>query len=173
MAISSNICLVGYGGVGKTTVGRLLAERTGHGFVDMDARIELEQKCTIVEIFDDPLRGENFFRECERGVLRDIFFDPRKLVISTGGGTFPNADNREMILSGATSVWLDVPLEVIFERLKGDTTRPLLRDREKATELYKIRRPLYGKADVRVDASRDPEQVVESILSALWWLENS
>ncbi|MDZ7708870.1 MAG: shikimate kinase [Roseovarius sp.] len=142
-------------GAGKTAVGRVLAARLGVPFLDSDVEIEKAANMEISEIFQRD--GEEFFRARESEVI-DRLLDAAPAILSVGGGAFLAARNREMIAKKGLSVWLDADLELLWSRVKGKNTRPLLRTvhpRETLRALYEARVPLYALADLRVEAHRD------------------
>ena len=164
------IALVGFMGCGKTTVGRMLAERLGWRFVDLDTRIVELTGASIVDIFRR--QGEPAFRTIETEVLDRAMGETgeRNLptVIALGGGTLTRPENLARLRqSGATLVWLDCPIDDLLKRCAGVADRPLFRDESSFRLLYRERLPLYTEADSRVDGAREPVQVVEQILAAV------
>lgn len=157
-------------GSGKTTVGRLLAERLGWRFVDLDTRIVERAQSPIVEIFR--LHGEAAFRglegeELERTVGEAIEGD-RPVVIALGGGTLTRPENFARLRQcSAVVCWLDCPVEHLLERCASVTDRPLFRDEASFRLLYDQRQPIYAQAGYRVDATAEPGQVVDRILARL------
>ena len=160
-----SIFLCGFMGCGKTTVGRILAKKTGREFVDMDKYIEKKENMTVSEIF--ALHGEDHFRDLEHSVCAELS-QKEDLIVATGGGALTYKRNSDIIRQNATVLYLSVPLDVIAKRLKNDTTRPLLQrpDKEQAMkELYDKRVPLYlDSASVIADASSKPNAVAELII---------
>ena len=154
--------LVGFMASGKTTVGRALAEHIGWPFVDMDAEIEAREGRTIAQIFQE--LGEAGFREIESRVLRAHvrrIESGQPCVLALGGGAFVQPANRELLENNGVSLWIDCPLDVIQRRLNGDTSRPLASQSNGLGRLYEDRKPLYSRADYRVEA--DTEDVGELI----------
>jgi len=166
LARTPGIYLVGFMGSGKSTVGRLLADRLGWDFVDLDEEIEAEQRMTIAQIFDQ--QGEERFRQIEKEALRcrvRAIQRGRATVMALGGGAFAQEDNYAMLADNGVTVWLDCPLETARRRAQQDPKRPLARDPVKFEELYQARRASYARADFRIEISGDdPEAVVEAIL---------
>lgn len=162
------IVLVGLMGVGKSTVGRRLAQRLSLPFVDADTEIETAAKMSIAEIF--ARFGEPYFRDGERRVIARLI-DGSPKIIATGGGAFVNAETRALILGEATAVWLDADPGVLVDRVGRRDTRPLLRGRdprEVLTELARVRNPLYAQAHIHVLSNRSPhETTVAAILKAI------
>lgn len=164
----SSIFMIGMMGCGKTTVGRVLAKSLGYRFFDTDALIETVAGQSINQIF--ATSGEAEFRQIETQVLAEISAYTR-LVIATGGGIVLNRQNWSYLHHGVV-VWLDVPVEAIYQRLADDTTRPLLQDpdpRGKLQALLEQRRSLYTQADVRVLLQGDepPEWVSNRVLAEI------
>jgi shikimate kinase len=153
--------LVGFMGAGKTTVARALGRRLGWRVEDIDERIEARERRTVAAIFAQ--HGESYFRQQERLVLGELL-PQRHVVISTGGGTFAEADNRALMLADGAVAWLDVPLASVVARVPADGRRPLAADRPQMEQLYARRRLAYAEAHVRVDAARPVAEVVERIL---------
>jgi shikimate kinase len=159
------IYLVGFMGSGKTTVGRILADRMGWNFVDLDAEIEAEQKTVIAAIFDQC--GEEHFRQIETQAIRQRVHQVRAgcpTVIALGGGAFLREENFDLLEDHGVTVWLDCPLEMARGRLEGTTHRPLARDFEAFAVLYEARRAGYARADYRIEIrSNDPLEAVAAI----------
>lgn len=163
-----NIVLCGFMGCGKSTVGKLLAKRRGMDFVDMDSYIEVETGRTVSDIF--AADGEAAFRALEHAACVTLG-GKSDLVIATGGGAVLRADNVEALARGGTIVFLDVSEACVLERLKGDTTRPLLQRKDKEAAVHALmseRAPLYAEAaDVSVNADGDADAVADAIECAL------
>lgn len=157
--------LVGFMCAGKSTVGGALADELGWCFVDVDSDIETQERATIAEIFRK--RGEEQFRklECDvirRHVARIEAGDP--CVMALGGGAFVQARNWELIQNNGVTVWLDCELETVRRRLNGDETRPLAQG-DALERLFADRRPLYARADFRIEVDTDDvQQIVRRIL---------
>lgn len=160
--LHKTVVLVGMMGAGKTAVGRALAARLGVPFLDSDAEIESAANMTIPEIFARD--GEAFFRSKESQIIGRLL-DEEKGVLSTGGGAFLAAGNRQMISERGVSVWLRADLNVLWNRVKHKDTRPLLRTADPyATlrDLYEARVPVYEKADLVADS--DGETAIEDMV---------
>jgi shikimate kinase len=138
-------------GAGKTTVARALARRLGWRAIDVDQLIEEREHATVADLF--ARKGEPYFRAAERAVLVDQL-GARHAVVATGGGTFVDPQNRALINGDGTSIWLDVPLSQLIQRVPADGRRPLASDRAEFERLYAIRHAAYEQAHRRVDASR-------------------
>lgn len=159
-----NIILTGFMGVGKTSVGTLLARDLGFTFVDSDELIEAAQKITITEIFST--FGEPYFRDVETRILRDVLAGDRQ-VISTGGGAVIREENRRLFKERGITICLTATPEVVFERIRHETHRPLLQvpdPLEKVRGLLAAREPFYRQADLVIDTSAMPvERVISEI----------
>ncbi len=158
-----NIYLVGFMGSGKSTVGRILAEKLNLNFVDVDQLIEEEKKMKISDIFKK--KGEKYFRELERKRIKDLS-KKENLVISTGGGLGANRENIELMKKTGLVVWLDVSLDEIIKRCKGDKNRPLLNQPyESLKRLYDSRKPVYKMAHIHIKTdNKNPEEIAEEII---------
>jgi len=169
------VCLTGFMGSGKSTVGRLLASQLAWHFADLDAEIERESGLSISQIFAQ--QGEAVFRDIEHRCLERILGaalarDTRS-VLALGGGTFAQPRNAALIREfgatqrGASSavIWLDCSTDDLLQRcvLMGD--RPLFRDEASFRKLYEERLPFYRQADYRVESGGEPMRVVEQILA--------
>lgn len=166
--IERSIILVGMMGVGKTSIGRRLAERLKMHFFDADAEIEAAAGMEIAEIFER--FGEDYFRNGERRVIaRLIGGEPT--VIATGGGAFINDETRTLIKEQALSIWLNADIEVLIERVSRRNHRPLLHGkspREVLTELGEKRGPVYALADLHICSDSSPHgRTVDLIMKEL------
>lgn len=166
--MKKNVVLCGFMGCGKSTVGMLLAKKTGMAFVDMDRYIEKKEGKKVSQIFADS--GEDYFRQLERESAAELS-ERKGVVIATGGGTLTFPENVEVLRKGGTIVLLDLPVETVAKRLAHDTTRPLLNrpDKDQAMrELYDKRLPLYrSAAQVIVNADDSPMQVCREIIAMI------
>ncbi len=161
-----NIVLCGFMGCGKSTVGALLAKKTGMAFVDLDSYIEKKEKMTVSKIFETG--GESYFRSLERQAVEEISLK-NGMVLAAGGGTLTFRENVDTLKKNCLIVLLDLPVETVALRLENDTTRPLLHRPDKdqvMRELYEKRLPLYkAAADIVIDADRSPMQVCMDIIN--------
>ncbi len=162
------ICLAGFMGCGKTTIGRRLARQLAWRFVDLDTRIEEHARLRITEIFER--LGEPAFRKMEYELLLHALGEAaeqdRPTVLALGGGTFAQPENVELLRSnGGVIIWLDCPIEELLARCAAITDRPLFRDEASFRQLYEQRRPFYQQADYRVESNAAPGRIVEQILA--------
>jgi len=149
----SVICLVGFMGAGKSTVGPELARRLGWQFHDLDDVIESREKMSVEEIFSE--RGEGAFREMENAALSSLGQSSQRMVLALGGGAFVQAANREALKRmNARIVFLSAPAAELWRRctvLDKQKVRPLLADRERFNQLCEQRLPAYQNADVTIE----------------------
>ena len=165
---SNNIILTGFMGSGKSTIGRLLAQKLNHSyFLDTDSLIEHFENREISEIFKTD--GENYFRECEKRVFDWIKVNVKNSVISTGGGLpmfIPEIKDAGIV------IYLQVEFENIVERVTKEELdkRPLFQDLEKAKELFYNRDEVYTKLADYIIKNDDIEKSIEMILRSLKWM---
>jgi shikimate kinase len=149
---ASNLVLVGPMGAGKSSIGRLLAERFGLAFADADRDVEARCGTSVSAIFER--EGEAGFRARERGSLATLLAGDG-LVLATGGGAVLDAGNRNLMRSRGFVVWLQAGVDEQLRRLARDDTRPLLRRADRQAALRRLageREPLYAEvADLRFD----------------------
>ncbi len=155
-------------GAGKTATGRVVARRTGRGFLDLDDAVEARLESTIPEIFEN--HGEEAFREAETAELEQTILR-KDLVVATGGGAYSTAENRNLIRDAeAVSIFLDPPWEAICSRIdEKDRARPNWLDDRKARALYVKRRPDYLLAEIHLEltGTESPLDVADMACSAL------
>ncbi len=163
----NNIILVGYMGSGKTTIGIRLSYRVKQTLLDTDKEIEREQRRSISDIFAED--GENTFRQMETAYLEKLMSEKEAHVISTGGGMVLREENRILLKKLGTVIYLRAKPETIWNRLKGDTTRPLLQtDDPKARicDMIESRKEAYETAShavVDVD-ELDYDEIMDRIM---------
>jgi shikimate kinase len=167
------ITLIGYRGVGKSTIAPRLADRLNWNWIDADIEIEQRAGRTIAEIFQQ--EGEAGFRAREAGVLSDLLSRDR-LVIAAGGGAILNPHTRATIRAAGPAIWLTASLDSIYTRLHGDSTtatrRPSLTGADPRVEIetvLNVRTPLYTEtASLVVDTeNRSPDSILDEIILAL------
>jgi shikimate kinase len=165
MSGNSNVYLVGPMGVGKTTIGKHLAEELQFSFLDTDQEIESRTGADIPWIFD--VEGEEGFRERESRILEELS-SLSGLVLATGGGIVLREQNRKLLHDGGRVVYLTAPLEKLVERTRNDRKRPLLQGKDPGEVLrqaLEVRDPLYRDvADIVFTANRKtPRQAAKEI----------
>ena len=141
-------------GVGKSTLGKIVAKKLNLKFVDTDLNIEKKWSMKISEIFEN--KGEDFFRiEEEKEVLECL--KKNKIVLALGGGAFMNKNIRNLILKNSLSFWLDLNLNTINKRVKWSKKRPLLnqeKDEEIIKKLYSERKNIYKLAKYKINCNK-------------------
>ena len=140
-------------GTGKTSVGRLLAEKKVWNFVDLDELIELKEQCRIVDIFAK--EGEPYFRKIEKKTLKEVATQ-KGFVVACGGGIVLDKDNIKLMKKTGTLICLSASTDKILRRVAASSQRPLLNvgDQKKRIELLKkMRQPYYLQADKVIDTS--------------------
>ena len=163
------IVLLGMMGAGKSALGVRLAEALALDFVDADTEIEKAAAMSIAEIFEQ--HGEDAFRDGERRVIKRLL-DDKPIVLALGGGAFINDETRALVKEKAVSIWLDVPIEELVERVnKKPGKRPLLIGQNvhaKLSELLATRGPIYAEANLRVGVGGGShEEAIENLIAAL------
>lgn len=144
--MSENYVLIGFMGAGKSSVGRLLAEKTSKQFMDTDDLIVKQMNLSINDIFAQ--YGEEYFRNLETNLLKALCDNAHGAVISVGGGLPLKEENRNYLKKLGTVVYLSVTEGTVIKRLKGDTTRPLLKGtkdevKQKVSDLMNKRKDIY------------------------------
>lgn len=167
--LKKTVVLVGMMGAGKTAVGTQLARVLNVPFLDSDEAIEKAANMTIAEIFERD--GEGFFREKEAQVLARLLAGT-PAILSTGGGAFLSAANRSLIASHGIAVWLKADLDLLWNRVRHKTTRPLLRTanpRETLRKLLSARETIYAEAGLVVEARAEysVEDMAGRVIEAL------
>ena len=167
-SLPRTVALVGLMGAGKSAIGKRLALRLGLPFVDADDAIELAAGCTIGEIFEK--YGEGEFRSGERRVIARLLDEPPH-VLSTGGGAYIDAETRGLMQAKAVTIWLRAELDVLFDRVKKRSHRPLLQQgnpRDILAKLMDQRYPIYAEADIVVDSTAQPaDRTTDQVIEAL------
>jgi len=167
--LKKTVVMVGMMGAGKTAVGTALARALGVPFRDSDEEIVKAANRSIAEIFERD--GEPFFRARETEVLARLLRG-QPCILSTGGGAFLSEANRSLIHQVGVAVWLRADLDLLWQRVRHKTTRPLLRTsnpRETLRALYEARVPFYSLADVVVDSAADlsVDEMAAKVVAAL------
>lgn len=155
-SIAGSVFLVGMMGAGKTSVGRLLAQRLNKRFVDADHEIEVRCGVTIPVIFE--IEGEAGFRQRERAIIDELTTLP-DIVLATGGGAVLAEDSRQHLRNRGLVVYLKAPAHEIWQRTRRDRNRPLLATDDphrRIVELLTARDPLYAEvAHLTVESTHD------------------
>jgi shikimate kinase len=165
----TNISLIGFMGSGKTSTGKILADRLNFLFIDVDSIIELSSNMPISDIFEK--HGEEYFRNTETNSIKKIYVN-KSCVFACGGGAIIRHENMEIIKKNSTVIFLNVSPAVAFERLKNESNRPLLKAPNRLsiiTELMEKRDFLYRNAcDFTVDTDfKNPKEAADEILQRL------
>ena len=146
--MTRHIYLVGFMGSGKSTIGQVLARELGRVCIDLDDLIEEREGMAIPEIFDR--HGEPHFREIETRLLLEIL-DLPPAVVAVGGGAFVQEYNRNLILEKGFAVWLNIPVDLAWERSSQVDNRPLARNRGAFESLFREREGLYRLSHLTVE----------------------
>lgn len=162
------IVLIGMMGSGKTTIGKLLGEKLTLRSIDIDVIIEQNEKRTVSEIFQN--EGEKYFRNIERETIKKNFTN-KDLIISLGGGAFEDQLTQELLLKNSTVIYLKTSPNVILERIKNNTNRPLLKNRmtvEKIQSIILQRQKNYELANITIlTDNKNTDKIVEEILGVI------
>jgi shikimate kinase len=163
------LVLTGFMGAGKSTIGRLLADRLNWTFLDLDAHLEARTNTTIPELFAK--LGEARFRRLESTALA-YALGRRKSILALGGGTPEDLTNRLLLeqTPATFTIFLDAPFPTLFDRcMLQDIARPVLEDPAAAQLRFARRHPLYRRlAGITIaTADLNPEQTVDSLLVSL------
>lgn len=165
------IYLVGMMGVGKSTVGALLADALGRGFVDTDLEVERAAGRSVSEIFEQ--QGEARFRVLERAAIEEAFERRPSAVIALGGGAIVQPEMLARLKDRGLIVYLSARPEALCDRIGDDGSRPLLAGLSaearvaRLAALLEARRPFYEQADHSIDAEGDAAEVVRRICDVL------
>jgi shikimate kinase len=161
-----NLTLTGMMGVGKSTIGKLLAKKLQYDFLDIDKLIEQKEGSSINLIFKN--KGEEYFREIEK---RLTLTELKKIncVISLGGGSFLQNEVRKSVKKLSVSFWLDLPIDELIKRLTKSKKRPLLFKQNLNSTVKKIyfdRKKIYNMADFRIKCkSLKAKEIANKILN--------
>ena len=164
--MKGNLILTGFMGTGKTSLGKLLANRLGRGFVDLDQKIEQDSGMKITDIFAE--HGEKYFRELEKDMVKKVCAR-KNLVIATGGGTVKDQENIQLLKNSGVIICLTTEPEEIFSRTERRGERPVLDNggEERLATIKKLlaeRQKFYEQADYTVDTTDwSPLQIMNDI----------
>lgn len=164
--MKDNIILIGFMGSGKTSIGIKLSYQLKRTMIDTDKWIEQKQKRTVSEIFAE--NGEEAFRIMETDCLKELLRTADKQIVSVGGGLPMKKENHALLKELGTVFYLKATPETVYERLKSDTTRPLLQvkdPKERIRTLLERRAPVYKAcADIVLDVSdKSFDEILEQI----------
>ena len=163
--MKKNLVLTGMMGVGKSTVGKNLAQKLSYNFVDIDRTIETREGSTINLIFKN--KSESYFRKLENEISLEKLKE-KNTVISLGGGAFLNKSIRREVKNTSVSFWLDVDVSELIKRLKKTKKRPLLYNKNlnvTVNKIYLERKKTYSEADYRIKCNfLGPDKIVDKIL---------
>ena len=162
-----NISLIGLMGAGKSVVGKLLAKELRMGYYDSDKLIEKKLHKSINQIFSD--HGESYFRNIEEDVVLSLL-DKKNCVISLGGGSILSNLTRKALFINSFSIYLEVDIEILYERLIKSKKRPLINNqniKEKLIHLTQERNKYYRKANLTVNNLKNTEEALKKIKTQL------
>jgi shikimate kinase len=161
-----NLALTGMMGVGKSTIGKILAKKLSYNFVDVDKLIETKEGSSINLIFKN--KSEGYFRKIEKDITLSEL-KKNNSVVSLGGGAFLNSSIRKSVKKLSISFWLDLPTDELIKRLKKSKQRPLLFKKNTAETVKKIyfnRKKIYNEADHRIKCkSLGSKEIAEIIIN--------
>lgn len=165
---TQHLTLIGFMGTGKTTIGKMLHEKTAYPWVDMDTELELKWGMTVSTFFHK--FGEEIFREEESLLLRNLLEHHSPLIISTGGGSVLKEVNRKTMTDYSKIVCLTASSNEIVRRIGHDTTRPLLKGNvsEKVSYLLKQRESLYQFADLTINSEKHTYIDIIDKINSFW-----
>ena len=168
IVVKKNLVLLGMMAVGKTTLARIVSKKHSLQFIDIDLNIRRKNSMTIAEIFEK--KGEKFFRkEEEKEVLKSL--KKNNCVIALGGGAFINKTVREHVLKSSISIWLDVDIETLNNRIKQNDKRPLLgkeNNQIKLKELYIQRKKIYELSNHKIECGKLSKENIANKIIALY-----
>lgn len=165
--INGNLIFIGLMGAGKTTLGKHIAQTLGRPFYDSDHEICTASGVSIPTIFE--MEGEQGFRDRETAMLKKLS-EQNNIVLSTGGGAVLREENRRCLRESGTVVYLHTRPEILLERTRYDTNRPLLQVENplaKLQELYDVRDRIYRETAHIIIESENYQKTVNRLLHAL------
>ena len=169
--MSANIVLVGFMGTGKSTVGRVIAQKLGFHFIDTDDVIEQTSKAKISDIFAE--HGEVYFRDLESQAVKSVAL-MKNQVVATGGGVVLRSSNIDLLRTGGPIFCLNATPKAIWDRVRSSRSRPLLRGPDplkKIETLLDKRAPYYALADHQIETTGvSVDRVANEIISYIEWL---
>jgi shikimate kinase len=175
---SNCVCLVGFMGAGKSSVGRALGLRLNWIFEDLDDRIAAREGRSVPDIFRDS--GESAFRRAEHAALQQVLEELRSgmaRVVALGGGAFVQKENADLLqASGVPTVFLDAPVEELWQRCcsqaaEAGAERPLLQNMDQFRKLYETRRGSYSRASLKVQTGNRPVEAIAAEIAKMLGLK--
>ncbi len=163
-----NVFLIGFMGSGKSVVGKKLSEVLKTNFIDLDAFIEESSGKSIPELF---AVSQTYFRYLEYNALRKVVGENKNAVIALGGGTPCYFNNMSYLLGNGKTAYLKVNPEVLYERLKNDSKRPLLQKKNEdelkdyISKTLSGREGYYSRAQTILNGEQDIEQILKELLN--------
>ena len=162
-----NISLCGMMGSGKSSIGKILANKLDYNFIDVDKMIEINARKTIKKIFEED--GEEYFRDLEEKITINIL-EHKKTIVSLGGGAIINKRIRKAIKNNSYNIYLKVDIDILTKRLQNSKTRPLIYKKNLKKELINligIREKFYQKADLTVKNEKNIIETTENIIKKI------
>ena len=163
--MKKNLILTGMMGVGKSTIGKRLANKLKVNFLDVDRIIELNEKNSIQEIFQN--KGELYFRKIEKKTTLEIL-NQKNSIIALGGGALTNKSIRKEVIKSTICIWLDVSTKNLLLRLKNIKKRPLLNQenlQDTINKIYSDRKKIYNKSHFKIKCDLlNVDQIIEKII---------
>ena len=162
-----NISLCGMMGSGKSSIGKILANKLDYNFIDADKMIEIDAGKTIQKIFEED--GEEYFRGLEEKITINIL-EHKKTIVSLGGGAIINKKIRSSIKKNSYNIYLNVNIDILTKRLQNSTTRPLIYKKNLKKELINligIREKFYRQADLIVKNEKNIIETTENIIKKI------
>ena len=166
--MKKNLVLLGMMTVGKTTLGKIVAKNLGLSFIDTDEHIEKKNSMRVSEIFEK--KGEKFFRLEEKREINKIL-KKNECVISLGGGAFVDKALRNNILKNSISIWLDLNIKILSQRVKWNKKRPLLKKTnnfEIIRDIYEKRKNIYKMANHKILCDNLTKKSIVSMIEAIY-----
>ena len=162
-----NISLCGMMGSGKSTIGKILANKLDYNFIDVDKMIEVDAGKTIKKIFKED--GEQYFRDLEEKITINIL-ELKETIVSLGGGAIINKNIRGSIKKNSYNIYLNVDIDILTKRLQNSKTRPLINKKNLKKELINlmsIREKFYQKADLIIKNEKNIIETTEYIIKKI------
>ena len=162
-----NISLCGMMGSGKSSIGKILANKLDYNFIDVDKMIEIDARKKIKKIFEED--GEEYFRNLEEKITINIL-EYKKTIVSLGGGAIINKKIRSSIKKNSYNIYLNVDVDILTRRLQNSKTRPLIYKKNLKKELVNlidIREKFYEKADLIVKNEKNIIETTENIIKKI------